>query len=349
MLYNYKAWEYFWHPVCTVNELAESDAGRGQLKECLLLGKKIVVARLEKGVAAFQHKCAHRSAALRLGWVDGNCIRCPYHAWTYDSDGKCIDIPSYNGTDNKIPPNAKIERYEAEEKYGLVWVRLKAGAQTSIPVCHVANEEGYHYMVGEPAQWETSPARSIEGFMDLAHFPFVHEETLGNIKDGRVNIPSDFQTKEGVLTFSYYPHGGQRYGGASDGSRVELSHNEYELYLPFCIVLNTHTIGDGKRVIWMVTSPVEEGKCRNFFIFGLPEQMAFTEEWLAFQYQIISEDDPVVQSQEPAELPDIGQEMTLLTDKQSMLYRRVLKRLSDAAQTGPEMLSEVLSENRIYD
>ncbi|MFC3631999.1 hypothetical protein ACFOM8_21500, partial [Paracoccus angustae] len=26
-----ETWRYFWHPVCTARELAESDTGRGQL------------------------------------------------------------------------------------------------------------------------------------------------------------------------------------------------------------------------------------------------------------------------------------------------------------------------------
>ena len=66
--------------------------------------------------------CIHRGTALSLGWLADGCIVCAYHGWRYASDGACVAIPQ---TENpKIPPKARVERFRAVERYGLVWVAL---------------------------------------------------------------------------------------------------------------------------------------------------------------------------------------------------------------------------------
>ena len=39
-------------------------------------------------------QCTHRGAALSAGKVSGDCIRCPFHALSFDKTGKCTFIPA---------------------------------------------------------------------------------------------------------------------------------------------------------------------------------------------------------------------------------------------------------------
>jgi len=60
--------------------------------------------------------CIHRGTALSLGWVENDCLVCPYHAWQYNKDG---------AKDIEIPSKAKTPRYHCQEKFGIVWVALE--------------------------------------------------------------------------------------------------------------------------------------------------------------------------------------------------------------------------------
>ncbi len=59
-------------------------------------GQELAVYRGDDGKAYIVDAyCPHLGANLGVGGqVKGNCIECPFHAWTFrGSDGKCVDIP----------------------------------------------------------------------------------------------------------------------------------------------------------------------------------------------------------------------------------------------------------------
>jgi glycine betaine catabolism A len=62
--------------------------------------ESVVIVRGEDDeIRAFYNVCRHRGARL-LGCDDprsNNCIRCPYHAWTYGLDGRLLGAPHMGG------------------------------------------------------------------------------------------------------------------------------------------------------------------------------------------------------------------------------------------------------------
>lgn len=57
----------------------------------------VLVVRGESGLKAFHNVCRHRGAQLcpdEAGELQNGCIQCPYHAWTYDSDGRLVSAPN---------------------------------------------------------------------------------------------------------------------------------------------------------------------------------------------------------------------------------------------------------------
>lgn len=51
--------------------------------------------------------------------VEGDSIRCPYHAWRFGPDGKCDDIPYHDGA---IPAAASVKSWTVVESLGAIWV-----------------------------------------------------------------------------------------------------------------------------------------------------------------------------------------------------------------------------------
>src|SRR5439155_11480747 len=84
-----------------------------------MLGRSIVGFRTASGrLAVMDGRCAHLGADLGGGTVVGECIRCPFHNWEYDTEGRCIRIP---GLDGAVPRFAQQTIYPAQEWCGYVF------------------------------------------------------------------------------------------------------------------------------------------------------------------------------------------------------------------------------------
>ena len=74
----------FWQPVCRSKDLAP-----GHTKPIRIMGENFTLYRGEQGAHVVDFRCAHRGTQLSAGWVEGDCLRCVYHGWRYDSSGQC--------------------------------------------------------------------------------------------------------------------------------------------------------------------------------------------------------------------------------------------------------------------
>src|SRR5260370_18990451 len=106
----------FWYPV------AESRSVRkGKTFAATFAGERIALYRGQSGtVYALEDRCAHRQVPLSMGVVEGEALRCCYHAWAYRGNGRISQIP-YLPRGAGRPPR-RVRAYPAREAYGLVFV-----------------------------------------------------------------------------------------------------------------------------------------------------------------------------------------------------------------------------------
>jgi phenylpropionate dioxygenase-like ring-hydroxylating dioxygenase large terminal subunit len=104
-----------WFAVAYGDELERAD-----VKRVVYFGKELVAWRSEDGEAhVFDAHCPHLGAHLGHGGrVEGDGLRCPFHAWRFDGAGRCTEIPYAK----RIPPRAKIRSWPVFECNGLVFV-----------------------------------------------------------------------------------------------------------------------------------------------------------------------------------------------------------------------------------
>ena len=77
----YQSLDQFWHPVIRDADLTDSP------ELVVLLERRLVIARLNNEIVAFDDRCVHRGASMALGAIEDGCLRCAYHGWLYDNDG----------------------------------------------------------------------------------------------------------------------------------------------------------------------------------------------------------------------------------------------------------------------
>jgi phenylpropionate dioxygenase-like ring-hydroxylating dioxygenase large terminal subunit len=160
-----------------------SQAITQQPKLITLMGRKFALYRNSSGqVVALDNRCAHRGAALSGGWVEEDCLRCPYHGWKYEANGTCIQIPA-NSTETPIPKRARVESYPVQEKHGFVWLflgELPEGDRPPIPSYPQFDDPGFRGVQGEH-HWSQGAhlTRIIENTTDAYHALFVHRRSIG--------------------------------------------------------------------------------------------------------------------------------------------------------------------------
>ena len=78
----------FWQPVALSEELKDLP------KAIRILNEDLVVFRDRSGrVGLLELHCSHRGTSLEFGQIEERGIRCCYHAWCYDVDGRILDTP----------------------------------------------------------------------------------------------------------------------------------------------------------------------------------------------------------------------------------------------------------------
>src|SRR5499426_1586294 len=82
----------FWLPFLLESDLHEPD---GEPVRVTLLGERLVAFRDTAGrIGLIERNCAHRCADLFFGRNEEHGLRCTYHGWKYDVDGRCVDMPN---------------------------------------------------------------------------------------------------------------------------------------------------------------------------------------------------------------------------------------------------------------
>ena len=179
----------FWQPIALSREVAEPDGPPIRVR---VMGEDLVAFRDTKGrVGLVEPHCAHRGADLFFGRNEGCGIRCIYHGWKYDVEGKCVDLPNVppgSGYHNKI----RINAYPTREFGEIVWAYL--GPQQHVPESVPQLEFGVlpasHRYVTKRLQ-ECNWAHSMEGALDTAHFSFLHMPAPGFASNENPNVAAD--------------------------------------------------------------------------------------------------------------------------------------------------------------
>jgi len=330
-----RALEYFWHPVCTRAEIEHSAPHPLAVR---LLGRELIVADVGGTVMAAVNRCPHRSTRLSLGRVESDSIRCAYHGWRYSPAGECVEIPAT--PDGPLPVGRCLETFEVAMLYDLVWVRIDGAAGTVVPANPAWEDASMRVLMGEPYTWPTSALRRVENFVDLAHFAWVHDGTLGRRDEPVPPIPSVTRTG-GELRFRYDPPPMQPEREALYG------HSRYRMPIPCTVDIEFHLESGARRHLWMTASPLDERTSRTFwFVARDDDREGDDAPYIAFQQIILDQDEPVVCNQEPAELVlEPGFELSVRTDRVSIEYRRWLRELVDAARNGAASVQRVMSES----
>jgi phenylpropionate dioxygenase-like ring-hydroxylating dioxygenase large terminal subunit len=283
------------------------------------LGQKVVLWRTGSGIAAWLDLCVHRGSQLSLGRVIEGCLRCPYHGWTYDGEGRCVRIPAH--PEQAPPPRARAGVLSCREAYGWIWISF-GEPPSAFPNFPEWKAEGYRYFARGPYRVRAQGPRIVENFLDLAHFAFVHPGLLGDQNRpeiGRYTVTASDAGIEATDINIWQPDG----AGTGAGSMVQYT---YRVDSPLGAYL-AKVAGDIRLTIMLTTTPIDEGTTIAWLATAV-RNADFIPDAAMAEYidRIFLQDVPIIESQRPELLPlDLQAELHLPSDRTSIAYRQWLK------------------------
>ncbi|MEC9345374.1 MAG: aromatic ring-hydroxylating dioxygenase subunit alpha [Pseudomonadota bacterium] len=151
-------------------------------------GKPLLIVRQDDGsVRAFLNICRHRGARL-CDEASGRSRQfvCPYHAWTYRSDGSLRAIPRSEGFSGIEQGGSGLFEMPVEERHGLLWVVPVYGASIDVaaylgPLDEEIASYGISDMVLERDELLTFDINwkyVIDGFCEVYHFARLHRNSI---------------------------------------------------------------------------------------------------------------------------------------------------------------------------
>lgn len=151
-------------------------------------GRSVLLTRDADGVAhAFLNYCRHRGAEPVSGCGNARSFSCPYHAWTYDTQGRLIGMPLRDRYRDLDTASLGLVELPSEERHGFLWVVLRPDAPIDV-AAHLGELDAelaslgcaemtyYSSLAQEPlaANWKSVS----EGLLEALHVPFVHRDTF---------------------------------------------------------------------------------------------------------------------------------------------------------------------------
>lgn len=332
-----------WHPVARSADVVDRPV------RVLLLGEPWVLVRLRPSdhqgaapVHAFADRCPHRQAPLSIGKVEPGCpeggdtLRCAYHGWRFDTEGRCVELPAL-GPDAAIPPRARLATaHSVVERHGMVFL---APTAPLYPPGEVPEAEDPTFMAGDlpPLAARASAGLLADNFLDIAHFPFVHQATFGASDPV---VPAFEIERDGLSFTAVNEHTflNREDPAVAAGTRplVQRRRVTYRVAAPFHLVLRLDFLDSGgSNVIGFFLQPETDSSCRIWSTLwrddleGDPARMA---EAIEFELAVVREDLRIQEAYDVLALPlDLTEEVHTKADRSTIELRRMLADLVVAA------------------
>jgi len=311
----------FWYPACTTTELQEKPLA---LK---MLGLRFAAFRDSDGNAhVVSDTCVHRGGSLSKGWVEKDCIVCPYHGWQYGGDGKCTKIPTQKS--GSPPGRAKVDAYPVEERYGIVFAFLGDMPEGERPPLFPIAEWGEDgWRAGEPAVRDVKCyyERSVENGLDPYHNEFVHPSQ---------GLPKIIEETIKFTDMDWGTHFIGGFGELAGKGTDQLDSTPGELcagslyHGPNTLVTDIHFNKDNAFIQYAFETPLDENITRIYLVNmrNCMLEPELDDRVRDINAKVADEDQDILENLWPVRTPDTTtKELLTTTDAMIVRYRQHLQ------------------------
>jgi phthalate 4,5-dioxygenase len=220
----------YWIPALLARELPEPDGAPVRVR---LLGEDLVAFRDTQGrVGLLEEFCPHRRASLFFGRNEECGLRCVYHGWKFDVEGRCVDQMN-EPADQQFTDKIFITSYPTMESGGVVWAYMGPAERTpALPAFAWTRVPPTHITVSKVIQ-ESNWVQGVEGGIDTSHAPILHRLLTSNSTRPGFKPDNPFvRGKAPKLELDVTDYG-YRYAGIRPLDATNIHVRTYQFIMPF--------------------------------------------------------------------------------------------------------------------
>ncbi len=337
----------YWHPIALSNEIRNRPLRRR------ILGEDVVLFRDDRGrLGLLVLRCSHRGTSLEFGHMEDGGLRCCYHGWLYDIEGRILEMPG-EPPDSTFKQRLRHPAYKAQELGGLIFAYLGPDPAPLLPRYDVlAREEGVRARRARTVNCNFF--QMIENSVDQNHLKWLHRTAkTPTWDDGEIN-PQPFEY--GILNTYTRRVANKRYahinyfvmptmnktGNVEEGHPTEHRASSSGEVMRWRVpVDDTHAmhftvefgaVVDGQPVARIMKDDSDQGLVETEFgVYRWDDSIG----WFARGDQ-----DRVAQESQGA-IYDRGTEHLAYTDRGVILLRRLYKESIEAVQNGRDPIGVI--------
>jgi nitrite reductase/ring-hydroxylating ferredoxin subunit/putative sterol carrier protein len=265
-----------WFVVGLSHELAPGD-----VTPVRYFDRDLVLYRTESGEARlWDAHCPHLGAHMgHGGTVVGETLRCPFHHFRYDGQGRCVDVPACD----RIPPAAQAKPWHVVEHNGAIHAWFHPEGLAPNHQVRVLADDGWTQNLCVRWTLRSHPQEIGENTVDTAHMKPVHETGLSRVRYG-----PDLEGP--VMKIGLYFLAPGSIIGMDGDNDVELDVSMYGVGL---IQVEANVTNAGVRARYRISStPIDRERIHIFGIANMQEtdDPEFTQEVAGLFFEALTRD-----------------------------------------------------------
>ncbi len=211
----------YWQPIGAAVDLESK-----WTKRVRLLGEDLVIFKDRQGrLGLIAEQCPHRRASFAHGIPTENGIRCPYHGWEYNAQGKCIHQPNEQ---DKCAFRDKVstDAYPVQEMGGMLFAYMGPQPQPLLPRWDGFVAQGTIRIMGRtilPINW----LQIMENSLDPVHTEWLHGHHYEFLKE-QEGVKVAISTRHLKIDFKEFEYGMTKHrlleGHSEDGDDWKVGH-----------------------------------------------------------------------------------------------------------------------------
>ena len=244
----------------------------GDVKPYNLLGIPLIIVRgKDMKIRVFHNVCSHRGfKLLKKSCNLKNVIRCPYHSWSYDLDGRLVATPHIGGlnihqTEKFDKSKSNLKEVKTEIWMDVIFVNINSNEinfkdyikplekrwanfikEDDHKLLVHSNDHGY-FNLDVKCNWKFA----IENYCESYHLPTIHPELnkVSNINDHYhiQGLPNRF-AGQGSKKYEQIIKGNQKFNTFPNWNKNNFKNSEYVAIFPN-VMIGLHI--DHFYVFWL--------------------------------------------------------------------------------------------------
>src|SRR5438874_2273804 len=192
----------YWHPIAASVELDENP-----VKKVRLMCEDLVLYRDRSGnLGLIDEPCPHRRVSLEYGIPEAEGLRCPYHGWVFNHEGRCLEQPA-EPWDSTFKDRVTTKAYSAQEMSGLIFAYMGPEPAPLLPNYDVLVWDNAVRHIGV-TMLDCNWLQCMENSLDPVHVEWLHGRFMDYMWERKGQpTKTQYHSRHKKIGFDRFEHG----------------------------------------------------------------------------------------------------------------------------------------------